>query len=63
MKHKEQTDLSEAQSTGLLEAALEIAERRRSKLDEIKALILAGKEPEAMKLMKTFLGIEPERRA
>jgi len=43
---------------GLLDAALEIAERRANTLRYVKELILLGDDESALQLVKEFLGIE-----
>lgn len=51
-------NLSDAQASGLVAAALEIEERRRAKLDKIRDLLLAKNDQEALRLIREFLNIE-----
>lgn len=46
---------------GLLNAALEISARRAQTLREIRDLFVEGKDSEAMKLTKRFLGVEEKK--
>ena len=49
---------SELKTQGLLDAALEIAAERSNILREVKSLLLADKDAEAIVLMRRYLGIE-----
>lgn len=50
-------------TSGTLEAAIEIANRRAVALREIKALLLSGEDDRALGLMRKFLGIAVEHDA
>ncbi len=50
--------IEETVNQGTVNAALEISARRANTLRQIKALIVNGKESEAMQLLKKHLGIE-----
>jgi len=50
-------------SDGLLNAALEIANKRANALQEIKTLLLRGEDDRALGLMRKFVGIVTEHDA
>ena len=50
-------NLSDAQGQGLLDAAMEIAERRSAESRKIRDLLIAGQDAEALKRMRTHLGL------
>lgn len=51
------SDMDDADVSGVVDAALEIAQRRAESLREIKALLEKGEDQEALQLMRKHLNV------
>jgi len=49
--------------SGVIKAALAIAQERSTMLDEIRTLLEAGNEGEAVKLMKQYCGMSDDKKS